>query len=63
VLVKVANAMPPSLESLRFVQIVDVDTKADGGVHVANTREIGEIIGKGIENKGKSNRRLYFTIA
>jgi Ser-tRNA(Ala) deacylase AlaX len=62
-LVKLANAMPPSLETLRIVQIGDVDTQADGGVHVANTREIGEIIGKGIENKGKSNRRLYFTIA
>ncbi len=62
-LVKLANAMPPSLETLRIVQIGDVDTQADGGVHVANTREIGEIIGKGTENKGKSNRRLYFTVA
>ena len=62
-LVKLANAMPPSLDTLRIVQIGDVDTQADGGVHVANTKEIGEIIGKGTENKGKSNRRLYFTVA
>lgn len=61
-LVKLANAMPPSLDTLRIVQIGDVDTQADGGVHVANTKEIGEIIGKGTENKGKSNRRLYFTV-
>lgn len=61
-LVKLANAMPPSVEELRIVQIGDVDTQADGGVHVANTREIGEIVALRAENKGKSNRRLYFTL-
>jgi Ser-tRNA(Ala) deacylase AlaX len=61
-LVKLANAAPPSVEVLRIVQIGDVDVQADGGVHVSNTIEIGEIIGKGAENKGKNNRRLYYTI-
>ncbi len=61
-LVKLANAAPPSVEVLRIVQIGDVDTQADGGVHVKNTREIGEVIGLRTENKGKSNRRLYFTV-
>jgi misacylated tRNA(Ala) deacylase len=61
-LVKLANAMPPSVSELRIVQIGDVDTQADGGVHVANTREIGEIRVQRAENKGKSNRRLYFTL-
>jgi misacylated tRNA(Ala) deacylase len=61
-LVKLANAMPPSLESLRIVQIGDVDTQADGGVHVRNTSEIGKVLGLKVENKGKSNRRLYFTV-
>jgi len=60
--VKLANAMPPSLEILRIVQIGDVDTQADGGVHVKNTREIGEVRGLRTDNKGKSNRRLYFTV-
>jgi Ser-tRNA(Ala) deacylase AlaX len=60
--VKLANAMPPSLEILRIVQIGDVDTQADGGVHVRNTNEIGEVVGLGTENKGKSNRRLHFTV-
>ncbi len=60
--VKLANAMPPSLEELRIVQIGDVDTQADGGVHVKNTREIGRVVGLKTENKGKSNRRLYFTV-
>ena len=60
--VKLANAMPPSLDVLRIVQIGDVDTQADGGVHVRNTREIGRVVGLKTENKGKSNRRLYFTV-
>ena len=60
--VKLANAMPPSLEMLRIVEIGDVDAQADGGVHVKNTREIGKVVGLKTENKGKSNRRLYFTV-
>jgi misacylated tRNA(Ala) deacylase len=61
-LIKLANAMPPAVEVLRIVQIGDVDTQADGGVHVANTREIGEIVVNRAENKGKNNRRLYFSL-
>lgn len=60
--VKLANAMPPSLNVLRIVKIGDVDTQADGGVHVRNTKEIGKVLGLKAENKGKSNRRLHFTV-
>ena len=60
--VKLANAMPPSVDMLRIVQIGDVDTQADGGVHVKNTAEIGKVVAVKTENKGKSNRRLYFTV-
>jgi misacylated tRNA(Ala) deacylase len=60
--VKLANALPPSVEELRIVQIGDVDIQADGGVHVKNTKEIGRVVGLRAENKGKSNRRLYFTV-
>jgi len=52
--VKLANAMPPSVDVLRIVQIGDVDTQADGGVHVGNTREIGKVVGLKAENKGLS---------
>jgi len=62
-LVKLANAAPPALDLLRIVQIGDVDTQADGGVHVRDTGEIGKVIGTRAENRGKSNRRLYFTVA
>ena len=60
--VKLANAMPPADDMLRIVEIGDVDTQADGGVHVKNTLEIGKVVGVKTENKGKSNRRLYFTV-
>lgn len=62
-LVKLANAAPPSVDVLRIVQIGEVDTQADGGVHVKNTKEIGRVVGLRTENKGKSNRRLYFTVS
>jgi misacylated tRNA(Ala) deacylase len=61
-LVKLANAAPPSLDVLRIVEIGDVDTQADGGVHVRNTSEIGTVVGLRTENKGKNNRRMYFTV-
>lgn len=61
-LVKLADALPPEVDELRVVKIGDIDTQADGGVHVKNTREIGEIVVNKIENKGKSNRRLYFSL-
>jgi misacylated tRNA(Ala) deacylase len=61
-LVKLAKAAPPALDLLRIVEIGDVDTQADGGVHVKNTSEIGSVVGLRTENKGKSNRRLYFTV-
>lgn len=60
--VKLAGALPPEVEELRIVKIGDIDTQADGGVHVKNTSEIGEILVNKIENKGKSNRRLYFSL-
>jgi len=60
--VKLADALPPAVEELRIVQIGEIDTQADGGVHVRNTSEIGEIVVNRIENKGKSNRRLYFSL-
>jgi misacylated tRNA(Ala) deacylase len=60
--VKLAGALPPEVDELRIVQIGEIDTQADGGVHVKNTSEIGEIVVNRIENKGKSNRRLYFSL-
>ncbi|MFW9852286.1 MAG: alanyl-tRNA editing protein [Candidatus Thorarchaeota archaeon] len=56
------NLIPESVKIIRIVEIKDVDKQADGGVHVANTREIGEFKPLKSENRGKNNKRLYFTI-
>jgi len=60
--VKLAAALPPEIKELRMVRIGDVDCQADGGTHVKNTSEIGRIIFVGAENKGKANRRIYFSL-
>mgnify|MGYP006269818373 FL=1 len=61
-IVKLAERMPPQVKELRIVEIPGIDVQADGGPHVNNTREIGEIGLLKIENKGKTQRRVYFTV-
>ena len=61
-MVKLANKMPPDVETLRTVEIIGIDKQADGGCHVNDIKEIGKIELVKVENKGKSNRRLYFMV-
>jgi len=61
-IVKLAAKMPPTLEKLRVVEIPGIDIQADGGPHVRNTREIGEVKLLKVENKGKGKKRVYFTV-
>ncbi|MFX1514061.1 MAG: alanine--tRNA ligase-related protein [Promethearchaeota archaeon] len=61
-LIKLAMGIPKNIKSLRIVDIKGFDRQPDGGCHVKSTKEIGIIsLGK-IVNKGKNNRRLYFTL-
>lgn len=59
---KLAEAKLPDVEFLRIVEIEGLDIQADGGPHVKSLKEIGRIIPLKFENKGKGNRRLYFTV-
>ena len=61
-IVKLAAALPPNVETLRIVEIPGVDLQADGGTHVKNLSEIGTIEFVKAENKGKDNRRVYYTV-
>ncbi len=61
-IVKMAAAFPPQLERLRIVEIEGVDAQADGGTHVRNLKEVGQTRFLKAENKGKSNRRVYFQL-
>ena len=60
-IVKLAERMPPDAKELRILEIPGIDLQADGGPHVSNTGEVGEISLVKIENKGKTQRRVYFT--
>jgi misacylated tRNA(Ala) deacylase len=57
------NLLPPELTEVRVVDIVGLDTQADGGTHVASTRQIGRIEVAKVESKGKGFRRLRIRVA
>jgi misacylated tRNA(Ala) deacylase len=56
------DLLPPDLTEVRIVDIVGLDTQADGGTHVASTRQIGRIEVAKVENKGRGFRRLRVRI-
>ena len=59
---KILKKTLKNLSIVRIIEIVGIDEQADGGTHVSNTRELGQIKLQKIENKGKKNKRLYFTL-
>ncbi len=61
-LVKLAEAFPPAEKQLRIVEIEGIDKQADGGLHVQKLGEVGAIRLLKLENKGKTNRRLYYDL-
>jgi len=52
------NLLPEGIERIRTIEIVGLDLQADGGTHVANTREVGTIRVTGYESKGRINKRI-----
>lgn len=56
------NLLPPGLEIVRIVDIKGLDVQADGGTHVASTRQIGQLRVVKVENKGKGFRRIRVTL-
>ena len=57
------NLVPPGVTDVRIVDIVGLDQQADGGTHVASTRQVGRIEVIKVENKGKGFRRLRIRIS
>ena len=57
------DLLPKSITEIRTIEIVGLDTQADGGTHVANTSEIGPITIPRYKSKGALNKRLYVAIA
>jgi Ser-tRNA(Ala) deacylase AlaX len=62
-LTKLAMGLPPQIKDVRIVEIGDFDSQADGGTHVRNTSEIGKIELVSVDNKGKNNRRISFSLS
>ena len=56
------NLLPEGIEEIRTIEIVGLDLQADGGTHVANTREVGGIRVTGYESKGRINKRIRLAL-
>ncbi len=56
------NLVPESVQQVRIIDIVGLDTQADGGTHVASTKQIGRIELTKMENKGRGFRRVRLRV-
>lgn len=56
------NLLPEGITRVRVVEIVGLDLQADGGTHVANTREVGTVRIVGYKSKGRINKRLQIAL-
>lgn len=56
------NLLPEGIAEVRTVEIVGLDLQADGGTHVANTREVGHIRITDYKSKGGINKRIYLEL-
>jgi misacylated tRNA(Ala) deacylase len=56
------NLLPEGISEVRTIEIEGLDLQADGGTHVANTREVGTIKVADYKSKGKINKRIWLEI-
>ena len=56
------NLVPERVRMIRIVEIEGIDTQADGGTHVANTSEVGQMEVTGHKSKGRQNKRIEFVL-
>ncbi len=52
------NLIPEFVTEIRVIDIVGLDKQADGGTHVASTKEVGTFTVTKTESKGKGNKRV-----
>ena len=53
------SLLPEGIPEVRTVELVGLDLQADGGTHVANTKEVGRMRITDYKSKGKINKRIY----
>lgn len=56
------NLLPEHIQEVRVVEIHGLDLQADGGTHVKNTSEVGEINIVDYKSKGADNKRIYIEL-
>lgn len=56
------NLLPKGITEVRTVEITGLDLQADGGTHVANTREVGQVHVVDYKSKGRINKRLHIEL-
>jgi misacylated tRNA(Ala) deacylase len=56
------NLLPEHIKQVRTVEIVGLDLQADGGTHVARTKEVGFVRVVDYQSKGKINKRIYIEL-
>lgn len=56
------NLLPKFIQEVRVVEIEGLDLQADGGTHVKNTSEVGQIRVVDYKSKGKINKRIYVEV-
>ncbi len=56
------NLVPERVKMVRIVEIEGIDAQADGGTHVASTREVGTLRITNHKSKGCQNRRVEFVL-
>ncbi len=56
------NLLPKGINEVRTVEIEGLDLQADGGTHVANTAEVGQIKIVNYKSKGRINKRLMIEL-
>lgn len=56
------NLLPEGITQVRTVHIVGLDLQADGGTHVADTREVGRVVLLKTRSKGANNKRIVIGV-
>ncbi|MFH2104189.1 MAG: alanyl-tRNA editing protein [Chloroflexota bacterium] len=57
------NLLPEGISEVRTVEIIGLDLQADGGTHVRNTAEVGQVRVIDYKSKGAINKRIYLEVA
>jgi len=56
------NLVPEGVTQVRIVEIAGLDRQADGGTHVANTRDVGPVTLVKTRSKGATNKRIIIGV-